>query len=213
MPYLPPIALGRFDVVAIGSSTGGPEIVERIIAALPPELPVPVLVAQHLPPSFTGMYAAQLSRAGALTAVEAETGMPVLPAAVYVGRGHQHMRVRRRAGQARASIEISPEPAALLYRPSADELFRSCAEVYGGRVLAVVLTGMGRDGTLGATAVRDAGGMVLTQSQATCAVWGMPRSCEEAGVSAASLDPPQIIEAILQLVPEHHRRPAVGATS
>jgi len=185
-------------------------LLEQMVAGLPADLPVPILLAQHLPPTFTVQFAAQLDRAGPLTAVEAETGMPLLAGVLYVGRGREHLRVRGRPGAAlsEARLEVSPEPVELPFKPSADELLRSCARVFGGGTLAVILTGIGRDGTAGAKAVHEAGGMVLTQSQATCAVYGMPRSCVEAGVSDAALGPEEIGRALLQLSPTCGAKPS-----
>lgn len=204
---IPQFPLGRFKAVAIGASTGGPGYVEQIIAGLPADLPFPIFIAQHLPPHFTATFAAQLDHAGPLTAVQAEDGMPVFPGTVYVGMGHQHMRLRRNLGK--VSIEISPQPTELLYKPSADELLRSCAAIYGRNTLAVVMSGIGQDGALGALAVRSAGGVILTQSEHTCAVYGMPKACVINGLSDAQLDPDDIRRAILQLSPEYGPTAAV----
>lgn len=202
MDRVPAFSLGRFSAVAIGSSTGGPKLVVSILSGLPADLPFPLFIAQHLPPTFTPSFAAHLAQASPLTVVHAEDGMPVYPGTVYVGQGHKHMRVVQRLGQ-RPRIVISPEPRELVFMPSVDELFRSCATVYAREVLAVVLTGIGRDGTEGARAVKQAGGVVLSQNAETCAVYGMPRSCAEAGLSDAVLDPDDIRRAILQLSPLH----------
>ena len=202
MDGIPVFKPDRFQAVAIGASTGAPGQIETILAALPADLPLPLLIAQHLPPSISQSFAAQLDAASALSVVVAEDGMPVYPGVVYIGPGRQHLRVVRRIG-ARHVIEVGPEPSELLFKPSADELFRSCAGVWRERLLVVVMTGIGRDGTQGARRVRDEGGIVLTQTQATCAVYGMPRSCVEAGLSDAQLSPERIARAILQLSPEH----------
>lgn len=198
---LPPFQPGRFAAIAIGSSTGGPGVVQHILSGLPADLGLPIFVAQHMPPIFTASYSNTLAHASPLAVYHAEDGMPVVPGAVYVGRGHQHMRVVRRAG--RVCLEISPEPTNLAFRPSVDELFRTVAEIYGGKTLAVVISGIGKDGLLGAKQVVERGGVVLTQTRATCAVYGMPRACDEAGLSSAQLDPEGIRQAILQLSPPH----------
>ena len=203
MSKIPRFRVDRYHAVAIASSTGGPSVVEEILAGLPADLPVPIFLAQHMPPSFTESFAAQLDRASPLSVIHAEDGMPIFPGVVYVGVGHQHMRVRRIPG-GQARIEISPEPQELVYKPSGDEIFRSCATLYGNKTLAVVLTGIGRDGTEGAQAIHDAGGMVISQSAQTCAVYGMPKSCTEAGVSKAQLDPLDIRRCLLQLSPNFH---------
>lgn len=207
MPTVPPqFEPNRFRVVAIGSSTGGPNLVQQMIAALPADLPVPILIAQHLPPKFTRDMAVSMARRSALNVVEGEDGQPVLPGTVYIGPGRMHMRVVKTPGQ-RQAIRISDQPARLLYKPSVDELFDSCAQVYGRAVLGIVMTGIGRDGTLGAKLVVEAGGVILTQSQATCSVYGMPRSCDEAGLSTASLDPEGLRRAIHRISPSFSDRP------
>lgn len=196
----------RFRVVAIGSSTGGPNLVQQIIAGLPADLPVPILIAQHLPPKFTRDLAVSTARRSALNVVEAEDGQPVLPGSVYIAPGRLHMRIAKTPGQM-VTVRITDQPAHLLYKPSVDELFDACAEVYGRATLGIVMTGIGRDGVLGAARVARAGGMILTQSKASCVVYGMPRACDEAGLSAASLDPEALRRAIHQLSPSFTDRP------
>lgn len=201
---IPPFEPGRFDVVAIGSSTGGPALVQHIVTGLPADLRAPVLIAQHLPPAFTASFAKTLAREAALAVYEAEDGMPVVPGTAYLGRGHRHLRVVRRGGA--VVLEVSETPKEKLYRPSADELFASCAKVYGRKALAAVMTGIGKDGVEGAKLLHAAGGMVVTQSAATCVVYGMPRACDEAGISAAQLTAEEIRQTILQLSPSHASR-------
>jgi len=208
MGRIPSFELGRFKAVAIGSSTGGPSHVEKILSGLPADLPFPIFVAQHMPPMFTESFSTRLDQGSPLMIVHAEEGMPVLDGTVYVAKGHHHLRVRR-VGKSRIKIEVNNRPEELVYKPSVDELFQSCAAIYGGSVLAVVMTGIGSDGTNGARLIHDAGGVVLTQSAKTCAVYGMPRSCVEAGVSDAQLTPDEICRAILQLSPDYRERAAV----
>lgn len=196
---IPAFELQRFDVVAIGSSTGGPGLVESIVAGLPADIRVPIIVAQHMPPSFTESFARTLAQSSPLAVFHAEDGLPVVPGTVYVGRGHNHVRVvRQRQG---VRLEVNALPTERVYRPSADELFASCAKVYGGKVLGIVMTGIGQDGVVGAQAVVNAGGMVVTQAKSTCVVYGMPRACDEAGLSSANLNPEEIRRTILQLSP------------
>ena len=204
IPYYKP---DRFDIIAIASSTGGPGLLENIITGLPADIPVPILIAQHLPPTFTPDFASMLDRKGTLAVYHAEHGMPVYPGTVYIGEGHKHLRVEHsRDGTYR--IIVSPLPQELVYKPSADELFTSCAAVYGSKTLAVVMTGIGSDGLKGAGRVVAAGGIVITQTKATCVVYGMPRVCDEAGLSSAQLDPEQIRLAILQLSPSQSKKTA-----
>lgn len=202
MSTLDRISPEHISVVAIGASTGAPMILEEIICNLPADLSTPILIAQHLPPQFTASFATQLDRNGALTAVEADTDMPVLPGVAYVGRGREHLRVRGEWPKP-VRLEVSADPVGLPFKPSADELLNSCVKVYGPRTLAIIMTGIGDDGCAGAKAVHQAGGIVLTQEKSTCAVYGMPLSCVKAGVSDAQLTPEEIRRAILRLSPTH----------
>lgn len=207
----PEFELNRFKAVAIGSSTGAPNLVQQIIAGLPADMPVPIFIAQHLPPKFTHDMAITMDQRSALTVVEAEDGMPVFPGTVYLGRGRMHMRIVKSKDK-RNTVQISDQPANLAYKPSVDELFDSCAEVYGRSVLGIVMTGIGRDGTLGATRIVKAGGVIVTQDKATCAVYGMPRSCDDAGLSSASLDPEGIRQTIHTLSPSYSSAPQDNIT-
>lgn len=193
-------AHGRFEVVAIGASTGGPGLLRQMISDLPADLPFPILIAQHLPPAFTLQLSQQMAGDSALMVVHAEEGMDVLPGVVYVAPGRVHMRVKRNARK-KPIIEISDEPQGLYFKPSVDELLTSVASVYGRHSLGVIMTGIGHDGRQGAAAIKQQGGVIVTQSQSTCSVYGMPRSCDEAGLSDASLDPQAIRRLIHQFSP------------
>lgn len=199
----------RFGVVAIGSSTGAPNLILHIITRLPADLPVPILIAQHLPPRFTADLAVSINRDAPLTVVEAEDGQPVFPGTVYLGKGRVHLRVIKHPGRA-PTIQISDKPENLVYKPSVDQLFASCAKVYGRKTLGIVMTGIGRDGVKGAADIVNAGGVIVTQSKPTCAVYGMPRACDEAGLSTASLSPEQIRDLIHQLSPSYQQTPSPG---
>ncbi|MCC7147464.1 MAG: chemotaxis protein CheB [Phycisphaeraceae bacterium] len=191
---------GRWGIVCIGSSTGGPNILDKIITGLPADLGAPIVVAQHMPPRFTESFAANLDRNSALTVVHAEDGMPIYPGVVYIGRGKQHVRViRPKTGK--PYLEINDLPPGLYYKPSADELLRSGAMAYGKATLGIVLSGIGRDGTEGARAIKLAGGMVVTQAAETCVVYGMPKSCVEAGLSDLAAGPEEIRQILLRLSP------------
>lgn len=192
------LASSRRDVVLIGSSTGGPPILEEVLAALPAGFPVPIVVAQHMPALFTKMLAERLSANCAVRVVHAEPGMPLAPGMAYIGPGGQHVRVARWSS-GRYALEVSDRPREALYKPSVDELFASGAAAAGARCAAVVLTGMGEDGLRGGRAIKEAGGAIVTQSARTCAVYGMPRAVNDAGITSASLDPKQIGQAIAAL--------------
>ena len=186
----------RLDAIGIGASTGSPQWVEHVLAKLPPDLPCPVFVALHLPPSFTASFARSVAHKAAINVVEAEDGMPVLPGTAYIGRGHQHMRVIAGRGVMRTHVQVSPRPTELLFRPSTDELLRSLATVYGAGTLGIILSGIGRDGLEGARAVKAAGGRIWTQTRESCVIYGMPRVCDEAGLSDRSLSPQGIAESL-----------------
>lgn len=200
--------LGRIRAVAIGASTGGPGLLRQIISELPADLPFPILIAQHLPPAFTLQLSQQMASESALMVVHAEDGMEVLAGVVYIAPGRMHMRVKN--AHKKVVLEINAEPAGLFFKPSVDELLTSVAAVYGRKSLGVIMTGIGHDGRLGATAIKQQGGIIVTQSEDTCTVYGMPRSCDEAGLSDASLDPEQIRRLIHQFSPRNKPAP-VGA--
>ncbi|HSB54583.1 MAG TPA: chemotaxis response regulator protein-glutamate methylesterase [Gemmatimonadales bacterium] len=171
----------RLDVLAIGVSTGGPNALAEIIPALPAEYPLPVVIVQHMPPLFTRFLAERLSSISALTVREGEDGAVLEPGTVWVAPGNYHMTLRRDADRIR--LALNQEPHENSCRPAVDPLFRSVAEVYGNRALGLVLTGMGHDGLAGAEVMRQAGGTILAQDEATAVVWGMPGAVVSAGLA------------------------------
>lgn len=172
------------DVVLIAASTGGPSALETVVPRLPADFPRPVLVVQHMPAGFTAMFAGSLSQKSWLPVAEAQQNDEIRPGRVLIAPGGLHMTIHGRAPGRRIVRMEKTEPVCGV-RPSADVLFRSAAQAYqGGRVLAVVLTGMGRDGTDGVAELkRLTDCRCLTQSEETCVVYGMPRSIAEAGLS------------------------------
>ncbi len=171
------------SVIVIGVSTGGPAALESLLSALPGDLPSalpPVLIVQHMPEVFTGLLAERLNSRCRLSVREAAEGLPVQAGTIYVARGNWHLEV---ASGAQPKLHLTQNPPENHCRPSADVLFRSAAQVYGAGVLAVVLTGMGYDGVHGCRAVREGGGSVLAQDQATSTVWGMPGAVVGAGLA------------------------------
>ena len=188
------------DLVLIGSSTGAPPVLETIIHALPPELPVPVVVAQHMPAIFTKSMAQRLDQGAALTVVHADADMPLIPGCVFIIQGGMHGLIRR-AGTRRYTLGIEPPPADALYKPSVDALLYSAAAAVRNRALACVLTGMGDDGAAGARALRDAGSRVIAQNAETCVVYGMPKAVSENGAAEAALPPEAITQTIGSLAP------------
>jgi two-component system chemotaxis response regulator CheB len=182
-------------VLVIGSSTGGPEALARVVAHLPASLPVPVLMVQHMPPVFTRQFAQRLDRLGALRVVEAVDGTPLVPGTIHLAPGDHHLVIRAaRGGQ--FSTALTQDPPENFCRPAVDPLFRSAVAAYGGAVLGVVLTGMGSDGRNGAGEIRNAGGTVVVQDQATSVVWGMPGAVAQAGFADEVLPLDRIADAI-----------------
>ena len=174
---------GRIDAVAIAVSTGGPTALARVIPALPADLPVPILIVQHMPPMFTRILAERLDRACDLRVVEAADGQVVQPGGVWVAPGDHHMTVQRTGASVRIHTNLGPRENSC--RPSADPLFRSVAAAYGPNALGVVMTGMGSDGLRGAEELVAAGSHVIAQDEATSVVWGMPGFVVNAGVADA----------------------------
>ena len=167
--------------IAIGASTGGPNALSKVLPSLPNSLAVPVLVVQHMPPTFTRFLAERLDRECKLPVRELTDGDLATPGQVSIARGDYHMTLQKEASVVRLRATQSvPENSC---RPSVDVLFRSAARVYGPGVLAVILTGMGQDGLRGCQAIREQGGTILAQDEASSVVWGMPGYVANAGLA------------------------------
>jgi two-component system chemotaxis response regulator CheB len=173
------------EIVAIGASTGGPAAVADVICSLPADFPVPIVIVQHMLATFTRHFADRLAGNAQIKVVEAEAGGTLAPGTAYIARGDHHMTVERKLG--RGLLLANQEPPENYCRPAVDVLFRSVARAYGASVLAVVLTGMGQDGLLGCGAIREAGGDVIVQDEATSVVWGMPGFVARAGLASEVL--------------------------
>jgi two-component system chemotaxis response regulator CheB len=185
-------------VLLIGASTGGPQALTRLVAQLDTVIEsAPVLITQHMPPTFTTILAEHLSRAGARPVREAVDGEPVLAGRVYLAPGGKHMRVTRRDGA--AAIALDDGPPVHFCKPAVDPLFASAAEVWGSWNLAVILTGMGIDGAAGAASIAAAGGSVIAQDEASSVVWGMPGCAAHAGVCSAVLPLDQIAPKLARM--------------
>jgi two-component system chemotaxis response regulator CheB len=188
-----------FDIVVIGISTGGPQALKMLIPRLPAELAVPVAIVLHMPVGYTELYARKLNEQSALTVLEAQGGELVTRGHVYIAPAGRHLTLRRNgAGQVTTYLDVRPLDTP--YRPSVDSLFQSAADVYGSRVLGIVMTGMGSDGREGSAWIKAKGGSVLTESEASCVVYGMPRSIVEAGLSDAEVRLEQMADAVLERV-------------
>lgn len=178
------------QVIAIGVSTGGPDALVRVISSLPADFKVPLLIAQHMPPIFTSLLAARLAAKSALPVKECESGEPVVPGCALLAPGDFHMVVNREDGVVRVRTHQGAKEN--FCRPSVDVLFRSVAQVYGGRALAVVLTGMGQDGLKGCELLRNSGARIYVQDEASSVVWGMPGFVARAGLADKTLPLGQI---------------------
>jgi two-component system chemotaxis response regulator CheB len=186
-------------VLVIGASTGGPQALQVLMRGLDPVLKrLPVLVTQHMPPTFTTILAEHLGRTIARPAHEGMHGETVSPGTLYVAPGGRHMQIERRGEQAR--VVIDDGPPVNYCRPSVDPLFESAAAAYGAGTLAVLLTGMGADGAAGAEQVAAAGGSVIAQDEATSVVWGMPGAAAEAGACSGVLALEAIGPKVVELV-------------
>lgn len=171
----------RIDAIVIGTSTGGPNALTKVIADLPADVQVPIFIVQHMPPIFTTRLAERLDQLSSLSAVEAANGMKVEPGRVYLAPGDFHMALARRGTD--VHIALNQEAPECSCRPAVDVLFRSAATFYGQHLLAVVLTGMGQDGLIGSELIRNQGGLVLAQDEASSVVWGMPGAVTKAGLA------------------------------
>jgi len=169
----------RIEIVAIGTSTGGPNALAQVIPAIPKDFPVPIVTVQHMPPIFTRLLAERLCSDSQIHIEEARAGERLLPGRAWIAPGDFHMTVARKGFD--AFLEINQGPPEHSCRPAVDVLFRSVAAAYGPSVLAVVMTGMGSDGVLGSQRIREAGGEVIIQDEASSVVWGMPGLTYAAG--------------------------------
>nr|WP_284710887.1 chemotaxis response regulator protein-glutamate methylesterase [Desulfovibrio aminophilus] len=183
------------DVVAIGVSTGGPPAVQKILSALPEDFPAGIVIAQHMPPAFTGPFAKRLDGVCKIRVKEAETGDRLQAGWAFVAPGGQHLVLDQKVS--RIDLVVTPEPRDALYKPSANVLVASTANAVGRRALGVILTGMGSDGMEGVKVLKEKGGRALAQSDATCVVYGMPKAIVDAGLADEIVDIDDMAGAIL----------------
>lgn len=196
---LRPFALSIPRALLIGSSTGGPQALTSLVGQIGATMErAPVLITQHMPATFTTVLAEHLTRVSGRSVREAEHNEPVVAGSVYVAPGGRHMRVRRGRDGAPA-IALSDDPPINYCKPSVDPMLSAGAEVWGTAGLALILTGMGADGTRGAADIAAAGGSVIAQDEASSVVWGMPRAVAQAGLCSAVLPLSQIAAKINRL--------------
>jgi two-component system chemotaxis response regulator CheB len=188
----------RIDIVAIGTSTGGPNALAEVLPRIPADFPVPIVVVQHMPPIFTRLLAERLANRSAIPIEEAGAGAVLSPGHAWIAPGNFHMKVIRKGIEARVSLNQGPQENSC--RPAVDVLFRSVAAAYGAHVLGIVMTGMGSDGVLGAQDIRDAGGDLIIQDEATSVVWGMPGLVHASGLDLAAYPLDQLASEITRRV-------------
>ncbi len=186
------------EVIAIGSSTGGPPALLNLLGGLGSGVEQPILITQHMPPTFTSLLAEHIGRASGIPCSEAKDGEAILPGHIYVAPGDYHMLVEQdKNGRV---IRLNQAPPENFCRPAVDPMLRSMAEIYGSRVMVIMLTGMGSDGQLGSEVVVAAGGSVIAQDEATCVVWGMPGAVATVGLCSAVLPLAEIAPYVRKLV-------------
>jgi two-component system chemotaxis response regulator CheB len=183
--------LRRCELCVIGASTGGPSAVQRIVEELSPRIPFPVIVVQHMPEGFTGPFAQRLNSIARVPVAEAVEGQRLMPGHVFVARAGQHLRVS--PGMA---VSLSSAPSDARHIPSIDVTMRSAARARPGRVLGILLTGMGEDGADGMGVIRAGGGVTIAESESTCVVYGMPRAAVRRGAATWVLGLPDIADLL-----------------
>lgn len=184
------------EVVAIGVSTGGPNALSDLLPLLANKVRVPVVITQHMPPIFTRLLAERLGKKSNIPTFEGVDGMTLQPGNVYLAPGDYHMDICDRQGEKKIFLHQGPQENSC--RPAVDVMFRSVVKAYKGRVLAVIMTGMGCDGQKGCEVVRAAGGIVIVQDQASSVVWGMPGAVANAGLADQILSIPDLAKEILK---------------
>lgn len=187
------------DILVLGISTGGPQALKRLIPQLPEDFPVPVVMVMHMPVGYTEMYAAKLNEQSQLEVREAAEGDEVKAGRVFLAPAGRHLTLKRDAS-GKVVTHLDAKPFDMLHRPSVDVLFKSAAEVYGDRILGVVMTGMGSDGKQGAAWIKSQGGLIFTEAESSCVVYGMPCVVMEAGLSDKSVALDDMARAIMEVV-------------
>ncbi|WP_163786093.1 chemotaxis-specific protein-glutamate methyltransferase CheB [Myxococcus vastator] len=187
------------SLVVVGTSTGGPQALTRLLSELPVDFPAPLALALHIPTGYTEAVARRLDAHCALEVLEAVDGLELRPGRAVLARSGQHLKLERHGAVTLARLDM--QPLRTPHHPSVDVLFESAARSWGSDAVGLVLTGMGDDGVAGARAIREAGGTVLTESESSCVVYGMPRAVKEAGLSTASAP----LEGMLALLRRHVR--------
>ncbi|MFA4028823.1 MAG: hypothetical protein GDYSWBUE_000887 [Candidatus Fervidibacterota bacterium] len=196
----PPHAESKFDVVVIGSSSGGPSGLKTLLSSLPHDFGAAILVAQHMPKPFTTHFAERLSSCTQLSVREACDGDVIEPGVTLIAPGDKHLLVQRSRLTGKAIVKLSDEPSDVPNMPSIDLLFRSAADTFGKRCIGVLLSGMGKDGAMGMRAIKESGGKCIVQDESTCLIFGMPKAAIELGVVDEVIPIDRMAERLVQLV-------------
>ena len=189
----------KADIVVIAVSTGGPQALRRWLPMLPADFPVPIAMVLHMPVGYTALFAEKLDELCQIEVCEAQDGCELRPGLAVLAQAGRHLLLRRQP-TGKVVAELALHPLEKIHRPSADVLFHSAAQTYGARVLAVVMTGMGDDGREGCAWVKANGGLVLTEAEKSCIIYGMPRSVFEAGLSDAAVPLEEMAQAISERI-------------
>lgn len=186
--------LARCELCVIGASTGGPAAVQRILQSLPARFPMPVVIVQHMPVGFTGPFAQRLASLSRVRVAEAEDGMRLVPGTALIAPAGQHLRV-----SPNLAVVLASEPSDAKHLPSVDVTMRSAARSRPGKVLGILLTGMGEDGADGMVTIRAGGGLTIAESESSCVVYGMPRAAVQRGGAGWVLPLPEIADLLARL--------------
>jgi two-component system, chemotaxis family, protein-glutamate methylesterase/glutaminase len=180
----------------IGISTGGPQALKMLIPQFPADFPVPIAMVLHMPVGYTELYAKKLNEMSHLCVKEAQEGDVIEAGTAFLAPAGKHLSFRKQGAKVVAHLDVWPLDTA--HRPSVDVMFQSAADVYGARVMGVVMTGMGSDGREGAAWIKARGGQILTEAEQSCVVYGMPRSVVEAGLSDTTASLETMFDVILE---------------
>lgn len=192
------LGLLQAEIIVIGSSTGGPNVLESIFSSISAPCSLPIVIAQHMPPLFTATLAERISKLSGIPTREAEHNEPLLPGKIYVAPGNYHLTLKKNGLEAFCQLDQSPHVN--FVRPAVDPLFESAAGIFGNRCLGIILTGMGSDGKAGCEAVKRQGGAVLIQNQESCVVFGMPGAVQTSGAFDQAMTPPEITSTLNQIL-------------
>ncbi len=190
----------RADIIVLGISTGGPQALRYLIPQLPVDLPVPIAMVLHMPVGYTRLYAEKLNEISALTVMEAQEGLELQAGVALLAPAGRHLKIVRNPITGIVTTHLDFSPSNTPHRPAVDVLFQTAADVFRNRVLGIVMTGMGSDGKQGAAWIKSQGGMIFTEAEESCVVYGMPLAVVEAGLSDKSVLLEQMCHSILEVV-------------